>query len=95
MWSITLECAAVEQTFLKEVLKEICNYNMKAPHKNMWELKEEYRHYKQHMTGSNHWWLTAVTDCLHLTTTTTTTTTTTAADDDGDLMLDRSEETVA
>lgn len=37
-------------TFLKEVLKEICNYNMKAPHKNMWELKEEYRHYKQQTT---------------------------------------------
>jgi len=40
----------VSQTFLKEVLKEICNYNMKAPHKNMWELKEEYRHYKQQAT---------------------------------------------
>jgi len=34
-------------TFLKEILKEICVYNTKAPHKNMWELKEEYRHYKQ------------------------------------------------
>jgi transcription initiation factor TFIIF subunit beta len=33
-------------TFLKEILKEICVYNMKAPHKNMWELKAEYRHYK-------------------------------------------------
>lgn len=40
-------------TFLKEVLKEICNYNMKAPHKNMWELKEEYRHYKQNVTNSS------------------------------------------
>lgn len=34
-------------TYLKEILKEVCNYNMKAPHKNMWELKPEYRHYKQ------------------------------------------------
>lgn len=40
-------------TFLKEVLKEICKYNMKAPHKNMWELKEEYRHYKQSVTDSS------------------------------------------
>ena len=22
-------------------------YNVKAPHKNMWELKPEYRHYKK------------------------------------------------
>jgi len=43
----------VLQTFLKEVLKEICSYNMKAPHKNMWELKEEYRHYKSHTTDSS------------------------------------------
>lgn len=33
-------------TYLKEILKEICVYNVKAPHKNMWELKPEYRHYK-------------------------------------------------
>ena len=33
-------------TWLKEILKEICIYNMKAPHRNMWELKPEYRHYK-------------------------------------------------
>ncbi|KAH9515214.1 hypothetical protein Btru_019573 [Bulinus truncatus] len=32
--------------YLKEILKEICNYNMTAPHKNMWELKPEFRHYK-------------------------------------------------
>ncbi|XP_077988000.1 general transcription factor IIF subunit 2-like [Glandiceps talaboti] len=32
-------------TYLKEILKEIGIYNMKAPHKNMWELKPEYRHY--------------------------------------------------
>jgi transcription initiation factor TFIIF subunit beta len=31
---------------LKEVLKDICVYCVKNPHKNMWELKPEYRHYK-------------------------------------------------
>ncbi|XP_028402996.1 general transcription factor IIF subunit 2-like [Dendronephthya gigantea] len=30
---------------LKEILKSICIYNTKNPHKNMWELKPEYRHY--------------------------------------------------
>ena len=35
------------QVYLKDILKEICNYNMKAPHRNMWELKPEYRHYKE------------------------------------------------
>ena len=33
-------------TYLKTILNEVCNYNMKNPHKNMWELKPEYRHYK-------------------------------------------------
>lgn len=33
--------------YLKEILKEVCNYNLKHPHKNMWELKPEYRHYKE------------------------------------------------
>lgn len=33
--------------YLKEILKDVCNYNLKNPHKNMWELKPEYRHYKQ------------------------------------------------
>ena len=33
------------QPYLKEILKEICNYNAKNPHKNMWELKPEFRHY--------------------------------------------------
>lgn len=32
--------------YLKEILKEICNYNVKNPHKSMWELKQEYRHYR-------------------------------------------------
>jgi len=34
-------------TYLKEILKEICTYNLKNPHKNMWELKPEYRHYRE------------------------------------------------
>jgi len=33
-------------TYLKEILKEVCNYSVKPPHRNMWELKPEYRHYK-------------------------------------------------
>ncbi|KAF2356387.1 Transcription initiation factor IIF beta subunit [Trinorchestia longiramus] len=33
-------------TYLKEILKEVCDYNIKNPHKNTWELKREYRHYK-------------------------------------------------
>lgn len=33
--------------YLKEILKDVCVYNLKNPHKNMWELKPEYRHYKQ------------------------------------------------
>ncbi|KAF6206338.1 hypothetical protein GE061_017570 [Apolygus lucorum] len=33
--------------YLKEILKEVCNYNLKNPHKNMWELKPEYRHYRE------------------------------------------------
>lgn len=32
--------------YLKEILKEICNYSSKSRNKNMWELKPEYRHYK-------------------------------------------------
>lgn len=37
--------------YLKEILKEVCDYNMKNPHKNMWELKKEYRHYKADKDG--------------------------------------------
>ncbi|CAD5113652.1 DgyrCDS2813 [Dimorphilus gyrociliatus] len=33
--------------FLKEILNELCIYNTKAPHKNMWELKPEFRHYSK------------------------------------------------
>jgi len=32
--------------YLKQVLKEVCDYCVKPPHRNMWELKPEYRHYK-------------------------------------------------
>lgn len=32
-------------TYLKEILNEMCNYCMKKPHKSMYELKPEYRHY--------------------------------------------------
>lgn len=38
------------QSYLKEILKEVCNHNMKNPHKNMWELKPEYRHYNKEET---------------------------------------------
>lgn len=37
--------------YLKEILTEVCNYNLKNPHKNMWELKPEYRHYKEQSTS--------------------------------------------
>ena len=46
------KCAILlSQPYLKEILQEICVYNMKAPHKNMWELKPEFRHYKQTETS--------------------------------------------
>ncbi|KAF5401342.1 Transcription initiation factor TFIIF subunit beta [Paragonimus heterotremus] len=32
-------------TYLTDILKEIAIFNARAPHKNMWELKPEYRHY--------------------------------------------------
>lgn len=35
---------SLPQVYLKELLKELCDYNMKAPHKHMWELKSEYKH---------------------------------------------------
>lgn len=40
-------------THLKMILKEVCNYNLKNPHKNMWELKPEYRHYKNDDEGED------------------------------------------
>lgn len=39
--------------YLKEILKEVCNYNIKNPHKNMWELKPEYRHYAGNREGES------------------------------------------
>jgi len=33
--------------YLKEILREFCNYCVKSPHRNMYELKPEYRHYKE------------------------------------------------
>ena len=35
------------QAYLKEILREVCVYNTKAPHKNMWQLRPEYRHYQE------------------------------------------------
>lgn len=32
-------------SYLKEILKELCEYSVKNPHKNTWHLKPEYRHY--------------------------------------------------
>lgn len=32
--------------YLKDILKDICKYCSSGAHKNMWELKPEYRHYK-------------------------------------------------
>ncbi|KAJ7377014.1 General transcription factor IIF subunit 2 [Desmophyllum pertusum] len=37
--------------YLKGILKEIGYYNTKNPHKNMWELKPEYRHYSSKNSG--------------------------------------------
>uniref|UniRef100_UPI0035900CC1 general transcription factor IIF subunit 2 isoform X2 n=1 Tax=Myxine glutinosa TaxID=7769 RepID=UPI0035900CC1 len=34
-----------QQTYLKDILREIGIYNVKGTHKNTWELKPEYRHY--------------------------------------------------
>jgi transcription initiation factor TFIIF subunit beta len=32
---------------LKAILNDVCTYNLKNPHKNTYELKPEYRHYKE------------------------------------------------
>ena len=31
------------QAYLKEILREVCLYHTKSPHKFMWELKPEYK----------------------------------------------------
>jgi len=36
--------------YLKEILNEVCMYNVKPPNRNMWELKPEFRHYKEEKT---------------------------------------------
>jgi len=36
--------------YLKQILQEVCNYNVKPPNRNMWELKPEFRHYKEEVT---------------------------------------------
>jgi len=33
--------------YLRQILNEVCMYNVKPPNRNMWELKPEYRHYKE------------------------------------------------
>lgn len=38
-------------TYIKEVLTSIANYNTAQPHKNMWELKPEYRDYGNKKAG--------------------------------------------
>lgn len=39
-------------SYLKEILKEICEYSVKNPHKNTWHLKPEYRHYSEEKKGA-------------------------------------------
>lgn len=39
--------------YLKEIIKEVCDYNLKNPHRNMWELKKQYCHYQVQNVGSN------------------------------------------
>ena len=41
------------QQYLKEFLNEMCVYNTKPPHKFMWELKPEYRHYENPEKGED------------------------------------------
>ena len=38
-------------SYLREILNEVCVYSVKPPHRNMWELKPEYRHYKTEEEG--------------------------------------------
>ena len=45
--TVLQQCTHLIQTYLKEILKEVCIYNTRAPHKNMWQLKPEFRHYKK------------------------------------------------
>ena len=38
------------QVYLKQILQEVCHYNTRNPHKNMWELKPEYQNYTKSST---------------------------------------------
>lgn len=40
-------------THLKSILRDVCNYNLKNPHKNTYELKPEYRHYRNDEKSSD------------------------------------------
>ncbi|XP_037956338.1 general transcription factor IIF subunit 2-like [Teleopsis dalmanni] len=40
--------------YLKELLNEVCDYNLNHPNKNLWELKKEYRHYTEIEELSEH-----------------------------------------
>lgn len=51
MTVIGLNVISLFQAYLKGILKEIGHYNTKNPHKNMWELKPEYRHYSSKNSG--------------------------------------------
>lgn len=44
--NFTLFLLCPEQTYLKEIMREIGTYNSKGAHKSTWELKPEYRHYQ-------------------------------------------------
>ena len=45
-WKSEVILICVLQTYLKEILRDIGNYNVKGTHKNTWELRPEYRHYQ-------------------------------------------------
>ena len=48
--AIAAICVCVKlylKVHLKAILRDVCNYNLKNPHKNTYELKPEYRHYKK------------------------------------------------
>jgi len=41
--------------YLKAVVRELCDYNTKAPNKYLWELKPEFRHYSNDGTNDRGW----------------------------------------
>lgn len=40
-------------SYLKDILREIAIFNSKMPHKNQWELKAQFRHYKPDQPNEN------------------------------------------